>query len=378
MKNYDKIEDFLLDDDFIHLVCSCDQQALDRFIKTNPDKEILIKQAILLIRNVRIEPSPATQEIIKEDWEKITIAISKSKNRRPLFRISSVAAVALLFILSYFIFLHTKQSLSPRDELLSVLDSMDINTNEVRIVSGNSYTYVSENDTIKQTTEGGLIVGQDEINTNDIEDQFLQLIVPNGRRATVKFSDGTFAWINSGSKLIYPKKFAGETRDIYIDGEMYLNVAKDEQHPFIIHTNKFETKVLGTQFNISAYNKDVANSVVLVEGKVEVTCLGKKGTLMPDQGFFLEDGKESIRTVDVYKYICWKEGVMVFYTEPLSSIIRKLSRYYNVEIRADEKYMSDVYKGKLDLKDSIEDVLRSISLSTPFVIRKEDNIIYIE
>lgn len=378
MINYDKIEDFLLDDNFVHLAQSGNQHVLDSFIKANPDKEALVKQAILLIRNVKIEPSPATQETIKEDWKKITIAVDKNKNRKFLYPISSVAAIALVFILSYFLFLQNKQNLSPKDEMLSVLDSTDINTNEVRIISGSSYTYVNENDTIKQTTEGGLIVGQDEINTKDIEDQFLQLIVPKGKRATVKFSDGTFAWVNSGSKLVYPKKFEGNTRDIYIDGEMYLNVAKDEQHPFIIHTNKFETRVLGTQFNISAYSKDIANSVVLVEGKVEITCQGKKGTLMPDQGFFLEEGKESIKAVDVYKYICWKDGVMVFNSEPLSSIISRLSRCYNVEIRVDQKYMSDIYKGKLDIKDSIEDVLKNISLSTPFVIRKENNVIYIE
>lgn len=377
MANHDKIDDFLLDDDFVLLVRSNNQEVLDAFIIANPDKEALIKQALLLIRNIEIEPTLATQEIINKDWEKVVIAIRHKNRRKTLLPIGSVAAVALLFIVSYF-FLQTNQHSSQKNELLSTLDSISLNTSEVRIVSGDSYTYVNENDTIKQTNEGSLIVGKDEISTNDIKDQFLQLIVPNGKRATIKFSDGTFAWINSGSKLMYPKKFVGKTRDIYIDGEMYLDVSKDEQHPFVIHTNKFDVRVLGTQFNISAYNKDNSNSVVLVAGKVEVTCSGKKGILVPDQGFFLEDGKESIKAVDIYKYICWKEGVMVFDSEPLSSVVRKLSRYYNIEIHANEKYMSDVYKGKLDLKDSLEDVLKSISLSGSFVIRKENNIIYIE
>lgn len=378
MKNYDTIEEFLLDDDFLQLAQGCDKEALERYIMANPDKEIIIKQVLLLLRNIEIKPDLATQETIGEDWGKFVSAIEKKKRRRSFLWISSAAAISLIFIVSYFFFLHTKPSVTKEHKLLSMLDSISINSDEVRIISGDSHTYVNENDTIKQTNEGSLIVGNDEIKSDDIKDQFLQLIVPNGRRATIKFCDGTFAWINSGSKLMYPKKFAGETRDIYIDGEMYLDVAKDERHPFIIHTSKFDVKVLGTQFNISAYNKDASNSVVLVTGKVEVTCSGKKGALMPDQGFFLKDGKECIKTVDVYKYICWKEGIMVFDTEPLSSIIQKLSRYYNVEIHADDEYISDLYKGKLDLKDSVEDVLKSISLSSPFVIRKENNIIYIE
>ncbi|HML66020.1 MAG TPA: FecR family protein [Dysgonomonas sp.] len=378
MIHYNKVEDFLLDDNFVHLVQSYDRKSLDLFIESHSDKEDLIKQAMLLIRNVRIEPDLAAQEIINEDWEVVKSSISRGKKRRSFFKISTVAAVALVLIVSYIFILQAPRHPSKNNELLSALDSISLNTSEVRIVSGDSYTYVNENDTIKQTNEGSLIVGKDEIDMDNIKEQFLQLIVPNGRRATIKFSDGTFAWINSGSKLMYPKKFAGATRDIYIDGEMYLDVVKDEQHPFVIHTSKFDVKVLGTQFNISAYNKDNSNSVVLVAGKVEVTCSGKKGTLMPEQGFFLEEGKESIKNVDVYKYICWKEGVMVFDAESLSSIIKKLSRYYNVEIHADEKYMSDVYKGKLDLKDSVEDVLKSISLSSPFIVRKENNIIYIK
>ena len=81
-------------------------------------------------------------------------------------------------------------------------------------------------------------------------------IVPVGRRSSITFADGTRLWVNSGSKVVYPVKFAKEKREIFVEGEIYLHVSRDEQKPFIVKTHQMDIKVLGTQFNVTAYENE--------------------------------------------------------------------------------------------------------------------------
>ncbi len=89
----------------------------------------------------------------------------------------------------------------------------------------------------------------------DEEHSFNQLIVPNGKRSTLALEDGTKMWINAGSRVIYPNKFKKNKREIYVDGEVYMEVARDEERPFVVKTNMLDVQVLGTSFNVMAYKK---------------------------------------------------------------------------------------------------------------------------
>ena len=115
--------------------------------------------------------------------------------------------------------------------------------------------------------------------------EFNQLIVPVGRRSSITFADGTRLWVNSGSKVVYPVKFAKEKREIFVEGEIYLHVSRDEQKPFIVKTHQMDIKVLGTQFNVTAYENEANMQVVLVSGKVEVNLDKCKNVLAPNQMF---------------------------------------------------------------------------------------------
>ena len=100
--------------------------------------------------------------------------------------------------------------------------------------------------------------------------EFNQLIVPNGKRSTLILEDGTKLWVNAGSRIVYPVTFADKKREIYVNGEVFLEVTPDKKRPFIVKTKEMDVQVLGTSFNVMAYETDESSSVVLVTGAVQV------------------------------------------------------------------------------------------------------------
>ena len=123
--------------------------------------------------------------------------------------------------------------------------------------------------------------------------EYNQLIVPKGRRSMIVLADNSKMWINSGSKVIYPRAFKGDRREIFVEGEVYLKVSRDESKPFIVNTSAFDVEVLGTSFNVSAYKGDAHASVVLVEGAVDVKDAADKHVLMqPNERVQLDEAGE--------------------------------------------------------------------------------------
>lgn len=380
IKRINSIEDVLFDNDLVELLKRNNREEIEAFVLLCPEKESLIRQAIVLLQHVNIKMAEIPDEQIEEDWSQLITEIEfkkRSKRNLKLYLWGSVAcAVAVLLI--FFAPVSVNKDTEEIVDMYSLVEAANINSDEVQIIAGKTQANINNNETIVQTEDGNIIVGSDrKLESTDIKTEYLTVIVPKGRRTTIKFSDGTTAWINSGSKVVYPKVFTQRNREIIVDGEMYLDVIKDENRPFIVNTMKgFEIKVLGTKFNICAYGNDSESSVVLVNGSVEITAGNSKGTLLPNQGFFAkEDGTCSIRNVDTYPYTCWIDGIMKLEGEPLGVIFKRLSRHYGLEIRANNRFMNEKYKGKLDIKEPIETVLSNIAVSTPMNYSQSGDVI---
>lgn len=200
-----------------------------------------------------------------------------------------------------------------------------------------------------------------------------QLIVPKGRRAHLRLSDGTVLYVNAASRVVYPSAFDGDKREIALSGEAFLEVAPDSERPFIVHTDGLDVKVYGTAFNVNAYERNDI-SVVLVEGSVEVRSQGKEAGMLlaPSQMASCKDGVMSRSDVEVERYICWKDNLMLFEKESVAKALERLSRYYGVPIWYDDDVAGRTLSGKLDLRDSIADVLDIVSTSTLLRYRKVD------
>lgn len=192
-------------------------------------------------------------------------------------------------------------------------------------------------------------------------------------------SDGTHLWVNSGTRVIYPTHFEKEHREIYVEGEVFLDVYRNEKAPFIVRTKDFQVQVLGTSFNVSAYSLEKTSSVVLVKGSVNIKNHNRQQVkLTPGQLVNIHSNQlDAPQNVDVEPYICWIKNILMYTDDPLDKVFRKLNLYYGKEFVLDPEVESMQVSGKLDLKDKLEDVLHTISYSAPIEYKEVGDKIYV-
>ena len=198
-----------------------------------------------------------------------------------------------------------------------------------------------------------------------------ELIIPYGKRSDITLADGTKVWLNAGSKFAFPSKFNGDKREVFLEGEACFKVAKNKAKPFIVHTEKIGIKVLGTYFDVTSYPDEDHVETVLIEGSVSVhkkNALGitsKEMILKPYQkaSYNKQDGDLEIKNEpEAYLYVAWIDGWLEFSKNSLPLVLTKLERYYNVEFVLPQKYQShDLITGKLDLKDSLQEVMMGLA-----------------
>jgi hypothetical protein len=203
-----------------------------------------------------------------------------------------------------------------------------------------------------------------------------QVVIPPGKHTSLTLSDGTRLWLNASSRVVYPPVFDGEKREIYLEGEAYLEVAHDAARPFTVKTSRMEILALGTAFNVSAYDGETAQTVVLVSGAVSVKT-GKETGLVtemaPNQLFRVAGPETQLRNVTVENYISWKDGLYIYKDEALSLILKRLAHYYGTTIHFSPEAGALRFTGKLDLKNDVERVLNGLSNTAPVRCRKENN-----
>jgi ferric-dicitrate binding protein FerR (iron transport regulator) len=178
----------------------------------------------------------------------------------------------------------------------------------------------------------------------------LEVIAPIGSHTVVQLLDGTEVNLNYGSKIKYPRKFSGNTREITLSGEAYFDVAHNPGKPFIVKTGKLNIKALGTEFNVHAYPEDDIVETTLVEGKVVIDRIlpDKKieqvSSMVPGQHIsYNQNTNEVISGMgSIDKYVAWKDGKLIFDNESITEVAKKLERMFNVEIEVadDVKYLT--------------------------------------
>lgn len=214
------------------------------------------------------------------------------------------------------------------------------------------------------------------------------LSVPYGKQFNVILADGTSIHLNAGSVLKYPSNFnESSKREVFLKGEAYFKVSKDKSKPFIVKTENLDTKVYGTEFNVSAYENDSETEVVLVEGIVGIHEVVKKGNLpkeylviKPAQKASVERNLRGIKieNVNVNSYIQWKEGVLMFNDENIANIFKKLERQFNVEIQNNYPDLyTHSYTGVFK-SENIDEILTTISTHTNFSYSRKENKIIIK
>lgn len=213
--------------------------------------------------------------------------------------------------------------------------------------------------------EGGMLTytplsaGQDEVAHNTLS-------TPRGGQFAIVLSDGTKIWLNASSSLYYPTFFTGSEREVALTGEAYFEVAPDKQKPFLVNVGDMRVEVLGTHFNVNAYSNESAIRTTLLEGSVVVRDGTASAKLRPGQEGVVSwnDGQLAVvDDADIATAVAWKHGMFQFSKADIQTVMRQVSRWYNVDVIYGGELPKQVFDGKISRSAELSDMLEILKLS---------------
>lgn len=341
---------------FIERQCSQEEaREVLRWIEASEENKSAFREMQAVYASVDIDRAAREETANAEEVRKIMGVVGRKRRRLVAAACAAVsAAAAVLFVVMFrteprYDYEKALAEVTERTEVtLTVSDKEEIALSDTSVVTYDKKGQIVINDTVavrKEKKDKG------ELNT---------IYVPYGKRSTLVLADGTRVYLNSGSSLVYPVAFSKDKREVYLDGEAYFEVAKEPQRRFIVQTGSKAIEVLGTKFNVSVDKSLHLFEAVLVVGKIALEAGAGRIELAPNQCYVYrsDSGDEELKTVDVRDYISWTEGRLRFNREPLSRVIRKLEKSYNIEIELlRPKYLEYQISGNLDLRNTAEETM---------------------
>lgn len=296
------------------------------------------------------EMHQAVQSLLARLDHDLLLAINereKQVTKRSLWFYRGVAAtIALVLGLSVFFYLNIQNDPELKESIVSTDIAPGKNAATLVLPDGKTINLSDAKtgiviDDSKLTYKDGSIVTSNSANgqknTDELPIEELKVSTPRGGQYQIALPDGTQVWLNAASLLKFPSNFSSlNERKVELIGEAYFEVTENKQKPFIVKSGEQEVRVLGTHFNVNSYADEASIKTTLIEGSVMVKARGEQVVLKPKQQAALKD-KIYVQNVDVENEIAWKNGDFVFDSDDLESIMRKISRWYDVDVVYDEK-----------------------------------------
>lgn len=374
----DLINDARFQDWVIHPTPEIDE-FWQNFLTVHPEKRKVVENAVKMLRGIGFkEIWPAEDKIeasLKETLDKINAPGKQQFSKlRSIYRTWWAAAAVLLMVAtgSYLLWKRdagkeiakSKVSQQPAQNdiapggnkaILTLADG----TRVVLDTAGNGALTKQGSVTVIKL-DGQLAYNSDENAGNEV--LYNTITTPKGGQYQLVLADGTKVWLNAASSLRYPTSFTGPERRVEITGEAYFEVAKNKARPFKVDVEgKGEVEVLGTHFNINAYSDEPAISTTLLEGSIRFTELeNKKATLIaPGQQVLLSaEGQMKLnKHADLESVVAWKDGSFHFSSQDIVSIMRQISRWYDVEVVYKGTISIDTFTGIVSRNSNVSEVL---------------------
>jgi ferric-dicitrate binding protein FerR (iron transport regulator) len=381
-----KDKDFLNDDKFIFWRLTRDSELetyWNEFVSANPAVKDEFEKAIRKFSRLHLNKIQPDANDAERLLQRTKISIShriRQRTIRIFVRYAAAACIALAMGLFVYYAHKDRSDLTPADTIVCE----NLEAEDIRLIINKEIKTFINDVTISINEDGKTTIREtDSESTTVIEAKKIEketLVVPYGKRSQLELSDGTKVWLNSGSTLEFPAVFTGKSREIKLAGEIYIEVARDEQKPFIVHTNDFDVQVYGTKFDISTCYSAGMHRVVLVEGIVSVKSASHSETfLQPNDMLTCGQGEWTTSAVDVTEYLSWKNGYILLDDTPMEEVLQRLERYYNLSFRIgdDVRLASKTCTGKIILSENPDEVMETVAVLSSAKYERDGKTFYI-
>jgi transmembrane sensor len=286
-----------------------------------------------------------------------------------------IAAASILLISGFFVYNGLNSKTRKQTSYANT-------TKPVKIVPGSNkatLTLANGSNVVLDDTKKGLISTQSNITINKKADGQVvyqkgtttntnvalinTMTTPRGGQYQLTLSDGTKVWLNAETSLKYPVVFNGNERVVELSGEAYFEVAHDQSKPFKVRSNGQEVQVLGTHFNVNAYRDEQTIQTTLLQGSVKLSSKGNQVMLKPGEQASLSNTGFDVKEVDATDAIAWKNGYFLFRKESIQTVMKKVARWYDVEIEYRGSVNEKKLGGSVSRFEKITDLLSTIELT---------------
>lgn len=328
-------------------------------------------------------------------YQKFINSIEGVKHKSKLhYQILKYAAIFIIVFAIGYQVTEIEKTKDFTDENVVTNENIPENKGEIVITlsDGTKRIINSENDNPVTDAKGNIVANNNanslsfSSNESPISDELVynEIYIPFGEKFKITLSDGTLVHLNSGSRLRFPQSFVSKSseRKVFLEGEGFFEVTKNEQKPFIVNANDLDIKVLGTKFNVSSYATDESVTATLVEGAVSVSknsAPDVKMNLTPNYQASYNKKENSLNKafVDTDVYTAWMQDKLIINNLKFPEILIKLERLHNVKfINEANNLNNEIYKGEFRNED-LETILKTMALSTPFNYEIKQNVITI-
>lgn len=347
---------------------------LDRYLagKCTPDERHLVEHSYnkFAIKSQLKQTDIDFDRIAHEQWAEIEHLIGKPKKNNIRLWKGIAAAAAIVFLLGIGILYQENLSNSTmiktdilpggNKAYLTLSNGSKIelgNTSNGKIATQNGIS-------ITKTADGRIIYTAGDHTETEGKTEYNTIETPKGGQYQLMLPDGSTVWLNAASSLRYALDLKyTKIREVELQGEAYFEIQHDKLRPFKVKTARETVEVLGTHFNVNSYRDEAVEKTTLLEGSVKISdkkALSVKILKPGEQAALLENGDIKVAKADLEAATAWKNGLFVFEDEKLADIMKRVSRWYNVEVEFQDVDTDLVFGGSVSRYDNVSKVLRKL------------------
>jgi len=340
-----------------------EKDYLDRWDERHADEMLILPGGTESAEVVKARIHAALLSVIHKD---------SALKRRKLNRARWLAAAAAIMLIAVGIYFYKSYEAThgsaSKFKAQHALNDIQPGYNQATLTLGNGKTITLSDKKNAIVVASSHLTYNDgtEIRTSSKTIELLKASTPRGGQYQVLLPDGTHVWLNSMSSIQFPSKFTGDNREVELTGEAYFEVAKNKVLPFIVKTDQQRIKVLGTHFNVNSYRDEPVVKTTLLEGSVSISSLNniyQPVTVKPGQEAVSTNQGIAVKQANMEADMAWKNGLFIFKNSDLKTVMRQLSRWYDIDVEFKGPVPLEEFNGKVYRNMTLNEVLEVLSFS---------------